>query len=273
MIEAGTQSDETERLFGRHRTGSNLGDQRDVLASGQTRNQIVELKYETDVIPSVPRQRALVRLREIMIPPDERARRGHVEPPEKVEQRALAGSGGAEQHDQFASMQRQVDALERAHIDLAHPVDLGQRNRLQNDLSLRSACGLLLDGGTHARQRSKARAGVPRKCGEITSSTACDNRSGQYVTMRAGKFPGHLAPVDSWSDDARGDCRACLAHVRLGPRRACAADCEAPRMSDDRQLRAWHRRFLLCESGGVEASAMNAEARHARCSCKYAGDQ
>ena len=58
----------------------------------------------------------------------------HVEPAQDIEQRALAAARRAEQHDELAGVQIQVDAPQGVHVDLAHVVDLRQVAGGKNDV-------------------------------------------------------------------------------------------------------------------------------------------
>jgi hypothetical protein len=116
------EADERERLQGLgsriHRVVGDVGDEGHVLARGEARDQVVELEDEADVLAPVTRERVARRR------PVERAspryqltlaRRGHVEAAEDVEQRRFAAAGGAEQHDELAVEELEIDAAQRLH--------------------------------------------------------------------------------------------------------------------------------------------------------------
>src|SRR6185295_15941495 len=78
MIQSLREPHPVERLLRLHRIARNLGDQRDVLAHGEARNEIVELEHEADVIAPVARELGLTRFAEIVIAPGRRATRGRI---------------------------------------------------------------------------------------------------------------------------------------------------------------------------------------------------
>jgi len=97
-----------------------------VLDRAQARNQVVELEHEADVLAAELRQLRLVgAIQPVVAVPDFPAA-GYVQPAEDVEQRGLATAGGTQQHHELAAVQGQVDAAQRVHLDVAHPVHLGQ---------------------------------------------------------------------------------------------------------------------------------------------------
>ena len=122
-----------------HRPGGDVGDQRHVLPGRQAGNQIVELKHEADVLAAVAGERGVVEFGELLPAVEHRAAGGHVEPAQDIEQRALAAAGRAQQHDELAGVQIEVDAAERVHVDFAHVIDLRQSAGGENDLGLLSS--------------------------------------------------------------------------------------------------------------------------------------
>lgn len=77
--------DQLERLLRTERMLGEIGDDRDVLARGQARHQVMELEHEADVIAPVRGARALARGREIAIAIEDVTRARDVEPAEQVE--------------------------------------------------------------------------------------------------------------------------------------------------------------------------------------------
>jgi len=126
VIEAIAEPDELERLGGIHRVVGDLGDERDVLARRQARDQVVELEHEPDVVAAVHRQLVGIGVGQILAAIGDLARGADVEAAEDVEQRRLAAAGRAEQHDELTLGQRDIDAAERRDLDFAHLVALGQ---------------------------------------------------------------------------------------------------------------------------------------------------
>src|SRR5690606_18085435 len=102
VVEPPLETDECERLLRGDRVLRNLGHERNVLAGGETRDQIVELEYEADVAAPVRRQLALRGAGKLPAPEVQPAVGRAVEPAEDVEQRRLAASRRSEQHDQLA---------------------------------------------------------------------------------------------------------------------------------------------------------------------------
>ena len=113
VIEPIAEADERERLARVERVVGDLGDQRDVLARGQAGDQVVELEDEADVAPPVARQLVLVGVGEVGAAIDDAAGGADVEAAQDVEQRRLAAARGAEQDDQLALEQIEVDAAQR----------------------------------------------------------------------------------------------------------------------------------------------------------------
>gem|GEM_PF-6876721 len=105
------------------------------LARRQARDQVVELEHKADVVAAEQRQVALAGCGEVVVEVEDLAGGRRVEAAEDVEQRRLAAARGAEQHHQFARVQLEVDAAQRRHLDLAHPVDLGQAARLEHQFA------------------------------------------------------------------------------------------------------------------------------------------
>ncbi len=86
MIHAIAQPNKRERFFRLHRMRRDLGDERDVLARGQTRDQIVELKDEPDMLTAVTGKRGVVKRGQIMIAKTDAAAGRHIKPAENIEQ-------------------------------------------------------------------------------------------------------------------------------------------------------------------------------------------
>ena len=78
------------------------------------------------MLAAIAGQRRVVELGELLAAIEHRAAGGHVEPAQNIEQRALAAARRAQQHDELAGVQLQVDAAQRVHVDFAHVIDLGE---------------------------------------------------------------------------------------------------------------------------------------------------
>ena len=85
----------------------NLVHQRNVFENRQARNEIVELKYETDVLTPVTRKLAssAPEIGRAIAPFRMSARRAR----QNVEQRRLAGAGWPKQHNELAFVDLEVD--------------------------------------------------------------------------------------------------------------------------------------------------------------------
>src|SRR5690606_6317277 len=102
---------------------------------GQARDEVVELEDEADVVAPERRQLALGGGTEVVAGVADGAGRGAVEPAEDVEERGLPAAGGAEEDDELAREEVEVDAPERVDLDLAGPVHLRQAARLEHRLA------------------------------------------------------------------------------------------------------------------------------------------
>jgi hypothetical protein len=133
MVLARGRPDQLERDLRFEGGVCDLGDERDILAGGQTRYEIVELEDETNVMASVEREFAFARMREIVIAVAHRARARGIETAQDIEQRGFAAAGCAEQHHELAAVQHNIDPAQRQHVDLPHAVHLGDPRRLEHD--------------------------------------------------------------------------------------------------------------------------------------------
>src|SRR3989304_2961715 len=121
-----------ERFRRRHRLRRDVGDERHVLARGEAGGEVVELGHEPAVPAPVAGELGLAGAREIALDKAHLAGGRRVQPAEDVEQRRLAASRGAEQHDELAGPDLEVHAAQRVHLGLAHAVDLGQGARRED---------------------------------------------------------------------------------------------------------------------------------------------
>src|SRR5690606_13691159 len=90
-----------------------------------------ELKDEADVLAAILRQPRIVERRDVAAEELDLAARRRVEPAEDVEERRLAATRCAEQHDELARIQGEIDAAQRMHFDLAGPIDFADGVRTQ----------------------------------------------------------------------------------------------------------------------------------------------
>ena len=79
-----TETDHAQCLGGVHCARSEIRDERDVLARRETRDEVVELKTEADVLASVSRQLAIVCANQIVITEADGAARRCIESAEDV---------------------------------------------------------------------------------------------------------------------------------------------------------------------------------------------
>ena len=92
VVEALAEADQAQRVLGRHRRLGDLRHQRDVLARGQARDQVVELEHEADVLAPVAREPGLVARGQLAVVEPDVAGGRRVEPAEDVQQRRLAAA-------------------------------------------------------------------------------------------------------------------------------------------------------------------------------------
>src|SRR4029079_1625924 len=85
-----------------------------------------------------------------------------VEAAKNVEQRRLAAAGGSEQDDELAGRQRQIDAAERMHLDVAAAVDLGQGTATQGGRAFGRRCDHSSASGARPRAAATTLAEPPQ---------------------------------------------------------------------------------------------------------------
>ena len=132
VIETIAEADERECLFGAHRVGRDVGHERNVLPSGEARDEIVELEDEPDVLAAVLREGAIVRGDEVVIAKPDHAARGRVEAAENVQQRRFAAARRTENDDELALEEVEVHALEGEHVYFSHVVCLLEASRVEH---------------------------------------------------------------------------------------------------------------------------------------------
>ena len=122
------------------------------------------------MVAAVARERRVVERRELLAAVEHRAAGGHVEPAQNVEQRALAAARRAQQHDELARVQIQVDAAQGVHVDLAHVIDLGDLPRGE-DRSRWRARRRAAAGITQVSEAAQAASNVSRATNLPRAST------------------------------------------------------------------------------------------------------
>jgi hypothetical protein len=132
MVETITQANQIQSLRGVHRMLRNFGYQRDVLDGCKAGDQIIKLENETDMLAPEAGECSVSGGAEIVVEVANLAARGYVQTPEDIEQSGFATSRWAEYHDEFASVQVQIDSAQGVHFHFAHPVYLGDAVDVKN---------------------------------------------------------------------------------------------------------------------------------------------
>jgi hypothetical protein len=90
------------------------------------------------VLAPVAREAALVERRQLIVAEPGLPAARRIEAAKDVEERRLAAAGRAEQDDELVWSQREIDAAQRVHLDVAAAVDLGQVTAAQGGRTFRS---------------------------------------------------------------------------------------------------------------------------------------
>jgi hypothetical protein len=101
-VEPLAEADELQRCVGLASPVADIRHQRDVLASCEAGDQVVELEHEADVLAPVSGQFRLIGVGELMVGEADFSRRRGVETAENVEQRRFAAPRGTQQDNEFA---------------------------------------------------------------------------------------------------------------------------------------------------------------------------
>jgi hypothetical protein len=123
------QTDQRQGLLRRQGRAHDVGYQRDVLARGEARHQVVKLEDEADTLAPEGRERPLVEGCQLEVVKVHLAGGRHVQPADDVEQRRLAAPRGPQEYRELAVEQLEVDAAQGVHRHLALAVDLGHAAR------------------------------------------------------------------------------------------------------------------------------------------------
>ena len=105
-----------------------------VLERRQRRQQLEELEDDPDVRAPPHRQLLLAHLVEALAVEGDRAGRRPVDPRDHVQDRRLAAPRRPDHRHHLAGGDREIDAAQRAIVDLAHPVDLLDAGELDQRL-------------------------------------------------------------------------------------------------------------------------------------------
>ena len=138
MVQPAIQPHQRQCILGAHRVPGDLGDDGHVLARRQAGNEVVELEDETHVVAPELGERAVIGMSEILPVVPDAPRRGHIQPAEDVQQRRFAAARRPQNHHELARMEFEVDAAQRMHLHLTHPVDAG--DALGTEHHRRSIC-------------------------------------------------------------------------------------------------------------------------------------
>jgi hypothetical protein len=124
MVETVAEADQRESVLGLDGVVRDVGDERDVFAGRQARNQVVELKDEAHVMAPIVGELVLAGVRQLVVAEPHPARRRHVQSAEDVEQRRFAAAGYAKKRQELARGEREVHAVERVDVHFSHSVGL-----------------------------------------------------------------------------------------------------------------------------------------------------
>jgi hypothetical protein len=84
------------------------------------------------VVAAIVGELVFSRQRQLLASKEHLAVARHVESPQYVEQSGFSATGRAEQHEELPRAELEIDAVQCAHIDLAHAIDLAQRLATQH---------------------------------------------------------------------------------------------------------------------------------------------
>src|SRR5713226_8764514 len=98
----------------------------DVLIGGEHGNQVVHLKYETDVASAPLRKLARGHVRDFVAVNSDAAGRGNVKSAEQIEQCGLAGAAGAHESHKVTLVHVKIQALQHLNFLAAAAVGLVQ---------------------------------------------------------------------------------------------------------------------------------------------------
>src|SRR5215470_4305530 len=127
MVSAVVQADERQGLVWTHWLVRDLSYQRDVLISGEARDQIVELEDEPDMLPAIGGERAVIEPGQFEVLEEDAAAGRLIEAADDVQERRFSAARWAEQHDHLAGPNIEIETVQRMNFDLAGNVGLGER--------------------------------------------------------------------------------------------------------------------------------------------------
>ncbi len=118
-----------------------LDRKKEILLHGQRRKQVEELEDEAQVLPSEQRPLALGELGELSTRDPDGTGVGKVDPADEIEQGGLAGTTGAQQHDELARSEGDAEVVENDPVlplSAALPVGLPDGIQANNVRGIRS---------------------------------------------------------------------------------------------------------------------------------------
>ena len=133
VVAARRQAHQVERVLRLHRLADDVGHERDVFARGQTRDQVVELEHEADVVPPVLSQFRLGRLRQIVVQVVHVPGGRRVEAADDIEKGGFPAARRSKQNDELAGPDVEADAAKGVYVHLAHAVDLSNVLQAENN--------------------------------------------------------------------------------------------------------------------------------------------
>src|SRR6516162_6162500 len=125
MTCAVVEPDKRQRLVWTHWLVRDLGYESDVLISSETRDQIVELKYKPDVLPAIGSERAVIEPGQFEVLEEDAAAGRLIEAAHDIKERRFPAARWAEQHDNLAAPNIEIETAQRTNFDLAGNVGLG----------------------------------------------------------------------------------------------------------------------------------------------------
>ena len=147
VIKSTGQSHKCQCFLGWHETRNQVCHKGHVFTGGQAWDQVVELKYKSDVLSPIAGQRGIVRVDQIMIAEPHFPGGWIVQSSQDIQQRRFAASRSPQEHHEFTGIQIKVDPAQRKDINLANAVDLGQTACPKDRVLMVTGCKIGRDSG------------------------------------------------------------------------------------------------------------------------------
>ena len=110
VVHARTEADEFEGVLGRHGIATNFGDECDVFAGSQARNQIIRLKDKADGIAAKLGEARFIGCTQIPTTVEQGAVGGRIEAAELIQEGRFSAPRGSEQDDEFTAEEIEIDS-------------------------------------------------------------------------------------------------------------------------------------------------------------------